>query len=53
MDAEAVHRSRLQFSSSLLVYIPLLGVAFISAPLTLVLQAVLAGYYALDPLRRG
>lgn len=53
MNDEEVRRSRIQFSSAVLIYIPLLGVAFISAPLTLILQAVLAAYYALDPLRRG
>jgi hypothetical protein len=53
MTDEQVRKSRIQFSSSLFVYFPLLGVAFISAPLDLVLQAVLVSYYALDPLRRG
>jgi len=33
-------------------YLPMLGLAFISAGLTLALQAALALYYALDPLRR-
>jgi uncharacterized membrane protein len=53
MTAEQVRKSRWNFSSSLLIYVPLLGVAFISAPLTLLLQAVLVAYYALDPLRQS
>jgi hypothetical protein len=35
-----------------LLYLPMLGLAFLSAGLTLGLQAALALYYALDPLRR-
>jgi uncharacterized membrane protein len=53
MTDEQVRRSRIQFSGGLVVYLPLLGVAFISAPLTLILQAILAIYYALDPLRQS
>jgi uncharacterized membrane protein len=53
MTTEQVRKSRWQFSSALLIYIPLLGVAFLSAALTLILQAALATYYALDPLRQS
>jgi uncharacterized membrane protein len=52
MDPATVRKSRMQFSSSVVVYVALLGIAFVSAGLTLLLQAVLAAYYALDPLRR-
>jgi uncharacterized membrane protein len=51
MDAATVRRSRLQFSAGVLLYLPSLGLAFISAEWTLALQAGLAVYYALDPLR--
>jgi uncharacterized membrane protein len=50
MDAPTVRRSRLQFSIGILFYLPALGLAFVSAELTLVLQALLAIYYAFDPL---
>jgi uncharacterized membrane protein len=52
MTADEVRRSRLQFSGGVLLYLPMLGLAFLSAGLTLGLQAALALYYALDPLRR-
>jgi uncharacterized membrane protein len=52
MDDVAVRKSRLQFSGGVLLYVPLLGLSFVSAGLTLGLQAALAAYYALDPLRR-
>jgi uncharacterized membrane protein len=51
MDTATVRRSRLQFSVGILFYLPALGLAFVSAELTLVLQALLAIYYAFDPLR--
>jgi uncharacterized membrane protein len=50
MDAATVRRSRLQFSVGILFYLPALGLAFVSAELTLVLQGLLAIYYAFDPL---
>ncbi len=53
MAAEAVRRSRLQFTGGVLLYLPMLALAFVSAGLTLALQAALALYYALDPLRRS
>jgi uncharacterized membrane protein len=52
MDGAAVRKSRMQFSGGALLYLPLLGLSFVSAGLTLGLQAALATYYALDPLRR-
>jgi uncharacterized membrane protein len=52
MTADEVRRSRLQFSGGVLLYLPMLGLAFLSPGLTLGLQAALALYYALDPLRR-
>jgi hypothetical protein len=35
-----------------LFYLPALGLAFVSAELTLIVQGALAIYYAFDPLRR-
>jgi uncharacterized membrane protein len=52
MDARTVRRTRRQFSGGVLFYLPALGLAFLSAELTLAVQAVLAVYYALDPLHR-
>jgi uncharacterized membrane protein len=52
MDAAAVRRSRRQFSAGILFYLPALGLAFVSAELTLIVQGALAIYYAFDPLRR-
>lgn len=52
MNEDAVKKSRMQFSGGVLLYVPLLGLSFVSAGLTLGLQAALAAYYALDPLRR-
>lgn len=51
MDPAGVRRSRRQFSAGVLFYLPALGLAWLSAELTLALQAALAIYYALDPLR--
>jgi uncharacterized membrane protein len=53
MDAAAVRKSRQQFSIGVLFYLPALGLAWVSAELTLALQFALAVYYALDPLREG
>jgi uncharacterized membrane protein len=52
MEAAAVRRSRRQFSAGILFYLPALGLAFVSAELTLIVQGALAIYYAFDPLRR-
>jgi uncharacterized membrane protein len=52
MDAATVRRSRRQFSAGVLFYLPALGLAFVSAELTLIVQGALAIYYAFDPLRR-
>jgi len=52
MDAATVRKSRRGFSGGVLFYLPTLGLSFISAELTLGVQAALAIYYALDPLRR-
>jgi uncharacterized membrane protein len=52
MDAATVRRSRRAFSGGVLLYLPALGLAWVSAELTLALQAALAIYYALDPLRK-
>jgi uncharacterized membrane protein len=52
MTPDEVRRSRFQFSGGVLLYLPMLGLSFVSAGLTLGLQAALALYYALDPLRR-
>jgi uncharacterized membrane protein len=52
MDQATVRRTRRQFSGGVLFYLPALGLAWLSAELTLALQGALAIYYALDPLRK-
>jgi uncharacterized membrane protein len=52
MDDATVRRTRLQFGGGVLIYLPTLGLSFVSAPLTLGVHAALATYYAFDPLRR-
>jgi uncharacterized membrane protein len=52
MSDEQVRRSRRNFSFGALFYVPALGLAFLSAELTLALEGALALYYAFDPLER-
>lgn len=51
MDEETVRKTRLQFGVGNIPYLCTLGLSFISAPVTLAVHAVVAIYYALDPLR--
>lgn len=51
MDAATVRASRRRFGLGVVTYSPTLGLAFVSAPLTLAVHAALAIYYAFEQLR--
>lgn len=48
LDLEALRRNTRRWSLGVIVYPITIGVAFISAPLTLGLHALIAGYYVVD-----
>jgi hypothetical protein len=50
MDERSIWRSRLRFGAGMLGYVATLGLSFVSAPLVLAIQGLMACYYAFEQL---